>query len=212
MSIENRRLHALLPQRARHVEAVAPGQHDVEDDDVERLGGRPLDGDVAVAGGFDAIALGDQAIAQRQLESGFVFDEQQAGGGTSVGWCRRPPQVRAESPASLPGRAGRSCTPGRSMVNVLPRPRFAVHRHLTAVCFDDPLHEMQPEAAALNLPRHRLASAIERLEDVLAILGRDANAAILDGDPRGAGARSAVAATRTHGDSPPYLIALLMRF
>ena len=43
---------------------------------------------------------------------------------------------------------------------------------------------MQPEAAALNLARDGFAPAIKRLEDVLAVLGGDAEPAILNGDAR----------------------------
>ena len=77
--------------------------------------------------------------------------------------------------------------------------------------FDDAPHEMEAEAAALNLPRDGLATAIERLEDVLAILGGDAEPAILDGDARRL-CGSDCALTRTQRASPPYLMALLIRF
>ena len=73
---------------------------------------------------------------------------------------------------------------GRSMVNVLPLPGSLCTDTRAAVRLDDAAHEVQAEPAALNLPRHRLASSIERLEDVLPILGGDAEAAILDGDAR----------------------------
>ena len=64
--------------RLGHVEAVAARQHHVEHDDVERLAGRARDRDVAVAGGFDRVALGRQPIAQRQLQAGLVFNEEKS--------------------------------------------------------------------------------------------------------------------------------------
>ena len=97
-------------------------------------------------------------------------------------------------------------------MNVLPRPGSLCTDTRAAVRLDDAAHEVQAEAAALNLPRHGFASAIERLEDVLAILGGDAEAAILDGDARAPRASAACALTRTQRASPPYLMALLIRF
>jgi hypothetical protein len=45
---------------------------------------------VPVAGGLDAIAFRDEAVAQRQLKSGFIFNEQETGGGheasSQAGW------------------------------------------------------------------------------------------------------------------------------
>ena len=105
----------------------------------------------------------------------------------------------------------RRWTAGSSIVNVLPRPGSLCTDTRAAVRLDDALHEVEAEAAALNLPRDRLAAAIERLEDVLAILGVDAEPAILDGDAR----RRRCGARRrdpTQRASPPYLMALLIRF
>ena len=64
-------------------------------------------------------------------------------------------------------------------------------RHLdeAAMRLGDALHEVQAEPAALDLLRHGFAAAIERLEDVLAILGVDAEAAIFDGEANPAGSR-----------------------
>ena len=59
---------------------------------------------------------------------------------------------------------------------------FARHRHPAAVRLGDAMDEIQAEAAAVNLLRHRLAPAIERLEDVLAIFGIDAESAIFNGE------------------------------
>ena len=49
---------------------------------------------------------------------------------------------------------------------------------------DDAAHEVEAEAASLNLPRYRFAAAIERLEDVLPIFGSNAEAAppLLNGE------------------------------
>ena len=64
--------------RLGDVEAVAARQHHVEHDHVERLAGRARHRGVAVAGGFDGVALGRQPIAQRQLQAGLVFNEEKA--------------------------------------------------------------------------------------------------------------------------------------
>ena len=60
--------------------------------------------------------------------------------------------------------------------------RLARHRHPAAVRLGDAMDEIQAEAAAVNLLRDRLAPAIERLEDVLAIFGIDAESAIFNGE------------------------------
>ena len=77
---------------------------------------------------------------------------------------------------------GRSCTPGRVSVNVLPLPGSLVTLTRPPCASAIRMHEVQAEAAALDLLRDRLAAAIERLEDVLAVLGIDADAAIFDGE------------------------------
>src|SRR5262245_28287095 len=51
---------------------------------------------------------------------------------------------------------------------------------LAAVGLADPEHQIQAETAAVNLLRDRLAAAIERLENVFAVLGVDADAAIFN--------------------------------
>ena len=59
-------------------------------------------------------------------------------------------------------------------------PGFALNADPAAVRLDDATHEVQAEAAALNLASDRLTPAIERLEDVLPIFGGDPDAAIFD--------------------------------
>ena len=77
---------------------------------------------------------------------------------------------------------GAIVTAGRASVNVLPLPGSLVTRDAAAMRFGDPHHEVQAKAAALDLLRDRFAAAIERLEDVLAIVGVDAEAAVFDGE------------------------------
>ena len=56
---------------------------------------------------------------------------------------------------------------GSESVKVLPLPGSLVTRDAAAVRLGDALHQIQAEAAALDLLRHGFAAAIERLEDVL---------------------------------------------
>jgi hypothetical protein len=74
----DRRGHAALTQLAADIEAVHPGQHDVEDDEIVATCRRPGQPGFPVAGRLDAVALADQPIAEREPESGFVLDEQDA--------------------------------------------------------------------------------------------------------------------------------------
>ena len=80
------------------------------------------------------------------------------------------------TPAGVPDAGGEDEREGGAVAGL------ARHLDRAAVRFGDAGDEVQPEAAPLNLARHRFAAAIERLEDVLAILGRDAEAAIRHGD------------------------------
>ena len=65
---------------------------------------------------------------------------------------------------------------------------------------DDAAYEVEPQPAARNLSRNCLASPVERLEDVLAIVSGDAQAAILDGDTQ---AVTALWQTRESSAHPP---------
>ena len=94
--------------------------------------------------------------------------------------------------------------------------------------FGDAGDEVQAQPAALNLPRHCPAPAVERLEDVLAILGRDAEAAIRHRDRHmraaglvlrsdtvnavGTAVPDLPGGPRTQRASPPYFTPLLIRF
>ena len=61
-----------------HLETVHLGQHHVEQHQVERFGARPLEPGASVAGVFDLVALASEAVGQRQHETGFIFDEEEA--------------------------------------------------------------------------------------------------------------------------------------
>ena len=60
--------------------------------------------------------------------------------------------------------------------------RLALHRNRAAVRLKDSPNEMQAEPAALDLPRLRLPPSIERLEDVFAVAGIDAEPSIFNGN------------------------------
>ena len=72
--------------------------------------------------------------------------------------------------------------------------------------FGDARDQVQTEAAALDLLRHRHAPAIERLEDVLAVFGVDAQAVILDGEQDRLD-RGAATGAWLRADAQPTLIA-----
>ena len=102
---------AALAQLAHDVEPAEARQHDVEEDQVERFGGCPLEAALAVGARLDGIALARQPIGERHDEPRLVFDEQQplheglSGldaprlAGTCPGWqeCRRRAQRRREA-------------------------------------------------------------------------------------------------------------------
>ena len=67
-----------LAQRAAYIEAVALRQHDVEHHEIEGARERARQAQLAVARGFDVVALRCQPIAQRELQAGLVFHEQHA--------------------------------------------------------------------------------------------------------------------------------------
>ena len=75
---DHRRLDAAPAQLAHDVEAAEPRQHDVEEDEIERLAGRALEAALAVAAALDAVSLAGEAIGQRHHQAGLVFDEEQA--------------------------------------------------------------------------------------------------------------------------------------
>ena len=103
---------------------------------------------VAVAGGLHRVALGDEAIAQRELQAGLVFDEQQASvGHQRLTQLRRRP--RPSAGASSERRAAResaASSAGRQMVKVLPRPGSLCQLDPAAVGVDDPPHQAQARA------------------------------------------------------------------
>ena len=73
---------AELPAPARErrgeivVESVAAGQHDIEQDRVERSRGRTGQAVDGVACALNLIPFGDEAIGERHHQTGFVFDQQ----------------------------------------------------------------------------------------------------------------------------------------
>ena len=177
-----------------------PGQHAVEQDDVEGVAGRPLQPGLAVDGRHDLVAFGRQPVGERHHEAGFVFDEQDAGHQSSDE-CR----VRSASADAGAERPCRQCyvlmptsgllrrvpatrrrlrrdRPAGAATNVLPCAVDALHGHAAAVRLDDALDDAEAEAVAVNLARLRVGAAVERLEDVRQIGRRDAQPLV--GRPR----------------------------
>src|SRR4051812_30305366 len=68
----------------------------------------------------------------------------------------------------------------------------ARQRDPSAVCFDDPFHQAQAKAGAVDLRGDDLGGAVEGIEDLRLVGRRDADAAIADADlNRAAGVRGA---------------------
>ena len=97
------------------------------------------------------------------------------------------------------------------MVKVLPRPGSLCTDTLPPCASMMRCTRCRPSPLPWNLARHGLAAAIERLEDVLAIVGGDAEAAILDRDAQRRLTRLR-ADTAPSAHRPPYLMALPIRF
>ena len=233
---DHRRLDALLAQVAQHVEAVLPGQHHVEQQQIERLlrarapapRGRPCADSTTVA-------LAPEPIAQREHQPGLVFDDQDAAPRHECGADRahvRPSfasrrhavRVRPHARIARPGASvGRSAGPPAQRAfrreRQVQRERAALagvgaHRDPAAELVHDALDQAQAEPAAVDLPRRGVAAAIERLEDVRQVAGGDAGAVVADGDADlapGALGRPAPRST-TAGGVPPYFSALTIRF
>jgi hypothetical protein len=60
-------------------ETIHSGQPDVQDDDVVRLSGEPLEAGLATLGGVDVIAFVAQHATQRAAHAGLVVDNQDGG-------------------------------------------------------------------------------------------------------------------------------------
>src|SRR6185295_16627075 len=67
-----------LAQVAAHVEAAAPGQHHVEDHEVEAFGRGHVEAEVAVGGAGDVVALGGQAVGEGEAQAGLDLHEEVA--------------------------------------------------------------------------------------------------------------------------------------
>ena len=99
---------------------------------------------------------------------------------------------------------------GISIVNVLPRPGSLVDVHDAAMRLDDRLHNAQSESAAARVAREPLIGLVKALEDAPALMRREADAVVLDGE-----AHAAVAALDVRRamrlSSPEYFHALSSR-
>ncbi len=88
--------------------------------------------------------------------------------------------------SNLLAAATGSITPaiGRLTTKVLPLPGAARHRDLATVRRHDLLHDREAEAGAPDVMDERVADAVEPLEDLLLLVGRDADAEVPDRDAR----------------------------
>ena len=170
---DHRRLDAALAQLAQHVEAVEPRQHHVEQHQVDASPARALEPALAVRARLDGVAFAGQPIAQRQHQTGLVLDEQQP----LHAWrpCRAP-RTRRRRPT------GSSARGRQDDGELAARAGRAADDDASAVRLDDPLDEAETEAGALGLRGDDVGGAVERLEDARLLRGRDADAAIRDGD------------------------------
>src|SRR4051812_4789575 len=108
---QDRRRYPTLPDRAAHVEAVHQRQHDIEHDEVVAARRDALEARFTVACGLDAIAFAAEAIAQRQAQPRFVFDEEHTGSDA---------HQAADSGARAAPAASGSAAAGKWMTTVVP--------------------------------------------------------------------------------------------
>ena len=163
----------------QHVEAAHPRQHDVEQDEIERLAGGALEPALAVGARVDAVAFAGQAIGAASAR-GRVRLRRAAVRFTHANRRAARRDAGRRTRCALAALLG--WPPADTTVNSLPAARRAADGDPAAVRFDDPLDQAQAEAGALDLRRDDVGRAIERLEDARLLGGRDADAAIGDGD------------------------------
>ena len=70
---EDGEFEALLAELAADFEAIDAGERNVEQDQIEGLGGGALDGKLAGGGVIDGVAFGCEPVGQRHRERGLIF-------------------------------------------------------------------------------------------------------------------------------------------
>src|SRR5688572_25491169 len=104
---ENGQRPCPLPEPAEDRQAVEPGQHEVEDDEVERSRGEGIPRRLAVQGGVDLVPLRPELLPKSGDDAGIVLDDEDP----------RPAHA-CDAPAAAGAFAG------RRSVNVVPCPSF----------------------------------------------------------------------------------------
>ena len=77
---QDRRLHALAAQRRQDLQAIAPGQTQIQEDEIERLGRHPEEGVLAGTFDDDVVAFAFEPFAQGVGHFQFVFDDEHSHG------------------------------------------------------------------------------------------------------------------------------------
>ena len=80
--------HAFSAELTEDAEAVATGQHDIEDDGVVVTGGREYEAVVAIIGVVDDKAASGETLGHEPGEFGVIFDQKNFHGSPSL--CGRP--------------------------------------------------------------------------------------------------------------------------
>ncbi len=93
---------------AAQAEAVLARHHDVEDDEVDRIGGHPRARALGVAGLGDAKALLGQILRERLADRALVIDQQDVGKALGHDATQQSPAVKRRA-----GRARRGSPPGQ---------------------------------------------------------------------------------------------------
>ncbi len=65
-----------LAQRAAHLEAIHPGQHHIQHDEIAAVGVEPLHGLASIADGVDLVAFGAQVLDHPGREVRIILDHQ----------------------------------------------------------------------------------------------------------------------------------------
>ena len=155
-----------LADLAQHLHAVDAGEHQVEEDEIDLLALQDREPLLAGAGDERRVPLLADEHGQDVLQNLFVVDDEDI---HAVQRGRAPP-------------AGSARYRGSSTTKQAPSPGPARHPQIAAVPAHDIVADREPETGPAPVELRR----VERLEDHLQLLGRDARSAVLHlhGDPR----------------------------
>ena len=168
------RLDAVAAKLRAELEPVHVRHHDVEDDEVERLGSQALEPRHPVVRDVGAVALGFEVLADARREMLLVVDDENTGRRLHCAASGRPTH-----------RYGGTVTQTGA---------FRVHGSTREL--DQALHDVEPEARSRRRAAQLVAEPMKLLEDHGRILGREAQAVVADGEHDAAGIALAFDADR----------------